>query len=737
MPEVPPVNASSLSAFISSLKMYLRYPESRKARYYFLVVISIIGISYGLFFYIQHSIEEDTRNRLISEQTERQMEATKKISTDITSDLVSIVAIVQGLANSQFLQEGDLSSQGAKYLVREIFLQINSFSVVDRLFLLNGSDVVTMFMSAEGANTPFFGADEVSFKDLMQESKSKLEPTYTNGFKGTDGVQRIALIYPVVSSESGDYLGSIVGLIPTIKFFEHYGNVHDINSQYLTAYDSNGSYLSHPSKKLVGLNFFSEEIQQPISHNRELNKLVTEVIAEGQPGNTIYDYGTGERLNSAYPILLQVSSSNYTRSLYSISVVTPTSEIYSAIDQSLFLERIGMFSLLAGTTVAILVLLVFLHRWNRDLDNEVNKRTRELEDANELLASANEKLKKQEEIQNEFINIAAHELRTPLQPIMGYSAYALKGKVDINHALTVIHRQAKRLLAMASDLLLITRIETGNFSYKMERVRINDIILKVINNILEPSSDEKGIRGSDDLLRGLDNEEHRPFDAPTLSGKSGMALNDVLFRETGSTKEREPKETIREARLIEEEFEGGRTEEDEKKYTRLKCGNISIILDLDKHVGDIYADKERISQVLYNIVHNSIKFTETGTIKIKTYRTSRNASQKLSGSSNEIKGSEKLDRSHNLGRDKNDPMIEIQISDNGPGIPGEIIANLFEKFVTRDHSTRPNIHGTGLGLFICKSIIDYHGGTIRAWNNENGGATFSILLPSDPLVDRR
>ena len=136
----------------------------------------------------------------------------------------------------------------------------------------------------------------------MNKSKTKLEPTYTNGFKGTDGVQRIALIYPIVSSESGEYLGSIVGLIPTTKFFEHYGNVHDINSQYLTAYDNNGSYLSHPSKNLVGLNFFSEEIQQAINHNQDLNKLVTQVIAEGKPGNTVYDYGTGERLNSAYPI---------------------------------------------------------------------------------------------------------------------------------------------------------------------------------------------------------------------------------------------------------------------------------------------------------------------------------------------------------------------------------------------------------------------------------------------------
>ena len=394
MPEEPNHAPAQPSAFISLLARYLRYPISRKPRYYFLFVISIIGISYGLFFYIQHTIEDDTRNRLMSEQTERQMEATKKLSTDVTSDLVSIMAILQGLANSQYLQEGNLNSEAARNLVQETFSNINSFTVVDKLFVLNKSDVVTMFMAAEGENTPFFGVDEVSFKDLMQEAKSKLEPVYTSGFKGTDGTQRIALIFPVVSTESGDYLGSIVGLIPTVKFFEHYGNVHDINSQHLTAYDNNGSYLSHPSKKLVGLNFFSEEIQRTINHNQGLNRLVSQVLFEGRPGYSIYDYGIGERLNSVYPIQLKEGAPDNARPLYSISVVTPTSEIYSAVDRSLFLERIGMFGLLAGTTVAILALLIFLHRWNNDLDKEVKKRTKQLEDANDLLATANEKLKK-------------------------------------------------------------------------------------------------------------------------------------------------------------------------------------------------------------------------------------------------------------------------------------------------------------------------------------------------------
>ena len=69
----------------------------------------------------------------MNEQNERQLEATKKLSTDVTSDLVSIVAIMQGLANSQYLQDGDLKSEEARNLVQEAFSKINSITVVDKL----------------------------------------------------------------------------------------------------------------------------------------------------------------------------------------------------------------------------------------------------------------------------------------------------------------------------------------------------------------------------------------------------------------------------------------------------------------------------------------------------------------------------------------------------------------------------------------------------------------------------
>jgi signal transduction histidine kinase len=401
-----------------------------------------------------------------------------------------------------------------------------------------------------------------------------------------------------------------------------------------------------------------------------------------------------------------------------------------------------MFSLLAGTTLAILFLLIFLHRWNRSLDKEVNKRTDDLEKANQLLRLANEQLKAQDKIQNEFINVAAHELRTPLQPIIGYSDYALKGKVDVNHALPIIYRHAKRLLNLATDLLVVTRIETGNFPYKMEQVKINDLIVEVVNNIIE-GSDAKFEESRLQVNSSIKDYSSNPIETPTGAwqedfdgdgnssvGKSNL---DNYIKKIKVAGQREAGKSIRDIKELDEIQLTETKKEVSEKITKL--GELSIVLDLDDSIGNIYADKERISQVLSNMVNNSVKFTDKGTIKIVTGWSSadKNMLDCKVGAGND--GGEKLDNDPLVYR--HERVVEIRISDTGQGIPQEVMKNLFEKFVTRGQSKRPNIHGTGLGLFISKSIISYHGGTIKAWNNATGGATFSILLPLDGTNSQR
>jgi signal transduction histidine kinase len=106
----------------------------------------------------------------------------------------------------------------------------------------------------------------------------------------------------------------------------------------------------------------------------------------------------------------------------------------------------------------------------------------------------------------------------------------------------------------------------------------------------------------------------------------------------------------------------------------------------------IYADKNRIIRVLYNLLSNSIKFTKHGRIDIML--------------------------------EKNSDHLTLKIRDYGAGMDENILPSLFGKFIT----TSPS--GTGLGLYISKNIIEAHGGKIWAENNkDNQGATFTFTLP--------
>jgi two-component system sensor histidine kinase VicK len=108
----------------------------------------------------------------------------------------------------------------------------------------------------------------------------------------------------------------------------------------------------------------------------------------------------------------------------------------------------------------------------------------------------------------------------------------------------------------------------------------------------------------------------------------------------------------------------------------------------------ISVDKNKILQVLANLVNNAIKFTIEGKIEILT--------------------------------EKQDHQVLIDVKDSGTGIDPAILPRLFEKFASKSES------GTGLGLFISRNIVEGHGGKMWAQNNKDGaGATFTFTIPMD------
>jgi two-component system, OmpR family, sensor histidine kinase VicK len=228
-----------------------------------------------------------------------------------------------------------------------------------------------------------------------------------------------------------------------------------------------------------------------------------------------------------------------------------------------------------------------------------------------------EQLKVHDKMQKEFIDIAAHELRTPIQPILGLTGVlrSRKGRDrEEEELMDVIIRNARRLQRLTEDILDITRIESQSLHLKKERFDINEVILNAIT----------------------DSRNH-------------------IKRESNY--------------------------------------NIKFIYKDRKDIF-VEADKARIIQVISNLLCNAIKFTNHGTVTISV-------------------------------EEKDNYQIVVSIKDTGIGIDPAIVSRLFSKFATKSET------GTGLGLFISKSIIESHGGMIWAENNPGGekGAIFNFSLP--------
>ena len=246
--------------------------------------------------------------------------------------------------------------------------------------------------------------------------------------------------------------------------------------------------------------------------------------------------------------------------------------------------------------------------------------------AYEQLEAANEQLKVHGKMQKEFINVASHELRTPIQPILGLSE-VLHAKIkdtEQRQLLDTITRNAKRLQRLTDDILDVTKIESQSLKLNKERCNLNDIITNVIDDMIINREFKKENNNGDDIIK----LEYRPKD---------------IFVE---------------------------------------------------------ADRVRVTQVIFNLLNNAIKFTKEGKITITI---------------------EKKD---------NEEVAVISIKDTGIGIDSEVFPKLFSKFASKSYQ------GTGLGLFICKSIIEAHDGKIWAENNNNNntqekkGATFYFTLPT-------
>lgn len=337
------------------------------------LIISIIVASNGLLFSLQNALEVELRMTTFERQRDLQLQSTKEIAQHIESDVTLVLSMLNGLANSLYLQQGELGSERTTRLLEETYAKSNL--TIDRLFVLNNDDI--MVASLASRSSEFFLGEDFSFRNWVKDTRSSLSPVFSGYFERI-GIYREFITYPIISRETGEYFGMIVTSIPTIPFFSHYGNVERINTQFLVALDKKGTILAaDTSNDLVGKDYFGEDVQKFVNHNQILNNLTRDLLS-GKSGYGVYDYGEGERLTTQYPVFVNGSPEFF------IQIVTPTSEIYAKIDEVLSIQQVRILPLVViASTVAIAILVILLKKWNIILAREVKRRTKELEDSYE------------------------------------------------------------------------------------------------------------------------------------------------------------------------------------------------------------------------------------------------------------------------------------------------------------------------------------------------------------------
>ena len=301
-----------------------------------------------------------------------------------------------------------------------------------------------------------------------------------------------------------------------------------------------------------------------------------------------------------------------------------------------FIEAVGLSTHSNSKAGILSHVTIFENLWKQ------SELYQEIKDSHENLKMAHQKLEINNKILNNFIQTSAHELRNPIQPILGISQI-IKAKIthteerelnveEICSLLDVIIRNARKLHRLTDDVVDTTRIETNSFRLKKEAFNLKELIQVLV--------DEYKSQNNNTMKNDIDN--HRNIKLSIMPPITDEAQNADLFL--------------------------------------------------------IKADKGRISQVFSNLFSNALKFTKENDIIYV------NLEQK------------------NIDSRKN---FIVSIKDTGSGIDPEIFPRLFTKFATKSEK------GVGLGLFICKNIVEAHNGKIWAENNvdSGGGSTFAFNLP--------
>lgn len=554
---------------------------------------SISAISYQYSLYTSQQIEELAVQEIRS-NSDIQAHDLANLFSNKLGDVVNTLQII---SRTRSVLEGNVEN------AKPLFNQADDSSpeIIDFYMWLNSEGRLVWLSNINQTTYEQYRNTDLSYRLYFVTPRDTNQLYYSSVIDSNDRVARLYVSYPILGEPSDQFEGIVAAGIRSdaIGDFLQSQLSPKLQSEVMLL-DNTGIILYSKDPQYVGKNVFGIRFQSFLaSSDVETLRAMNEGFTQALAGNAGMKDVTlnGEKATFVYkPIILEGKQFGV---LYIVTPHAYASNVIGLIDQQ---KNFSLMLIVITSAAAIGVILIIL-TWNKSLEQIVNTKTAELR-------VANEQLKTHDKMQKEFINIAAHELRTPIQPILGVAEMLENELGDKREDIRMIARNARRLERLTRDLLDVAKIEGQSLKLNKEKFSISKLVSVLV----------------EDYRKRFAND------------------HEALV-----------------------------------KYESTE----DIVVE---------ADRERITQVISNLLDNALKFTKNGRVVITTKKES-------------------------------DGKVAVSVQDTGTGLEPEIIPRLFTKFASKSQS------GTGLGLFISKSIVEAHGGEIWGKNNENEGATFTFTIP--------
>ena len=411
------------------------------------------------------------------------------VSQILANKLQTVGALLQTLTESPAIHNNEYKRADIVINIR----QHSSSDLTDFYMWLDKNGKINWISNINETTYQKYKGTDLSYRPYFTIPKYTHTVYYSSLIQSNDKVPRLYVSYPVINTTgTGTNMGTLTGVVVASIRLETLGNF--LKNQILPQFNStiglldrNGIILYTTPKQFgitsntqqyVGVYFFGDKFQSILSSSLqtpESKNLLNDLIKKSLQGHN----GSGDilingKMNTIAYQPVVINGKNF----LTLCIIAKHS---LATDVTALITQQGYFTTLViaiiGAVAIIIAFLIF--SWNKRSESLVNTRTAEL-------ALANERLKIHDKMQQEFINVAAHELRTPIQPILSLTEILRSGTKDSQQQefLDVVIRNAKRLNKLSDEILDVTRLQTQTLELKKETFNLNDIMLNTMDDIM-------------------------------------------------------------------------------------------------------------------------------------------------------------------------------------------------------------------------------------------------------------